>query len=154
MKILEELRERKALSFSIAAAMFGLCVITWWMRSSTADGAINVDSGKIWLTTDDGKTFFPSDGAVQVPTMINGKEAVRAHVYTTDGGKTKTTYYLERMQPEVKKKADSKPAVFDPMAAVGGVEVKRPGEAQWILRTDPRAAAITEPTSSMTPVYP
>ena len=154
MKFLEELRNRKGLSIGIAALLFGVCIVTWWLRSNSADGAMNVDSGKIWLTTDDGKTFFPSEGAVQVPITVNGKEAVRAHVYSTDGGKTKSTLYLERIQPEVKKKTDGKTPVFDPMAGIGGVEVKRPGDAQWILRTDPKAAAITEPKSNMTPVYP
>jgi len=153
MSFRDNIKQRRAVGIGAFVALCLLCVIVWWGRASR-DETSQVDSGKIWLTADDGKTWFPEDGAKIPPVMINGKEAVRCHVYTNDGGKTKYVLYLERTQPAVKKRIESRPKILDPMAQVGAVEVKRPGDTAWMPRTAPGSFQITDPKPGAQPVYP
>jgi hypothetical protein len=153
MSIREGIRQRPAVGVGVFVGLCMLGVAIWWFSRETP-GAIQSESGRIWMTTDDGKTWFPEDGAKIPPVMINGKEAVRCHVFTNDGGKTKYALYLERMQPAAKKKMDNKSAVFDPMAQIAAIEVKKPGDAAWVLRSDPKAMQIIDPKQGSEPVYP
>ena len=105
-----------------------------------------------FFTVDDGKTWFADDAAKLAPFDHDGKPAVRAFVYRCGDG-TEFANHLERFKPGAKKALetaaaevpdDKKPpksvgAVRD--AYTGGREVKRPGEAKWVVTSDYRAAS-------------
>lgn len=153
MSVRESIRQRPGVG---VGAFVVLCVIgaaVWWFNRE-GPNAVQSESGRIWMTTDDGKTWFAEDGTKTPPVMINGKEAVRCHVFTNDGGKTKYVLYLERMQPAAKRKMESKTTVFDPMAQIAAIEVKKPGDAAWVLRSDPKAMQVIDPRQGSEPVYP
>jgi hypothetical protein len=88
---------------------------------------------KAYFTVDDGKTFFEAPAQVP-PFTYHGREAVRAVVYSCDGGKTRFVGYLLRHPPEEK-------AAAEVILARGGRmppgEVKRPGDAEWASPFDP-----------------
>ena len=58
-------------------------------------------------TVDDGATYFPDDANKIPPFTKDGKEAVRARVFSCDGGKTKYVAYLERITPKAKAAIDA-----------------------------------------------
>lgn len=71
---------------------------------------------QFFFSTDDGATVFADDISKNPPFDHGGSEAVRAHVYTADGGKHRWVAYLE--------KSDGPPA--SPV-----ILVKAPGKGEW-----------------------
>src|SRR5215210_5554852 len=65
--------------------VLALILIIWQACSGGGSGTI----GKSYYTIDDGKTYFVDASNKIPPFMHEGKEAVRAHVFTCDNGKTK-----------------------------------------------------------------
>ena len=106
-------------------------------------------SGDVYYSNDDGKTFF-ADSATKVPPFDkDGKPAVRAHVFEC-GGKRKVGY-LSRYTPEAiqalkdaraARDAGKPPPNVAALASIGttGLQVKRPGEAQWVSQADAKRA--------------
>ena len=110
---------------------------------------------EMYYTTDDGKTYFADDVNKVSPFDHNGQEAVRAYVFSCDNKSTQFVAYLERMTPEAKKKLEeSRAKAADPSAPGGpggpggmemeflmmeGMEVKKPGDANWSKRNSPEA---------------
>lgn len=119
-----------------------------FMRGGGAGGA---PSNQTWFSDDDGKTWFADDRTKIAPFDHNGKQAVRAYVYTCDGGKTKFVGWLERYTPAAKKqledvRAQSGGVMPLEVEARTGVQVKKPGtgEKGWVSQSDPRAVEILE----------
>ena len=111
-----------------------------------------------YLTDDDGKTWY-ADSAYSVPPIDhNGKTAVFAEVYTYDGGNKQFCAYLEKYNPEAKKRLEasiaeavkngqpaSSAALFqDHWFMQSAIVVKLPGAAddKWLSETDPAASSI------------
>lgn len=91
-------------------------------------------AGKMFLTTDDGKTHFSHDYAVP-PVMVDGKEAVQAVVFTCGAGTQPFVGYMIRYTPEGKAKATANATTGPRPTGAGwpeGVEVKKPGEGDWV----------------------
>jgi len=86
-----------------------------------------------YFTVDDGQTFFEAPAQVP-PFTYHGREAVRAVVYSCDGGKTKFVAYLLRHPPEEKAAAE---AILKRGGRMPPGEVKRPGEVEWATPFDP-----------------
>jgi hypothetical protein len=87
----------------ISASIVGVLVLSGvlYMLSDTlfTGGKIGGAQTRIarwYYTTDDGATFFPDDLNKISPYDKDGKKAVRAHVFSCDGGKTKFVGFLER----------------------------------------------------------
>ena len=109
-------------------------------------------AGKAYFSIDDGKTFF-TDSSDRVPPFDKGgKPAYRAHVFEC-GGKREVGY-LSRFTPESiaaleeakKYRGTGKPPPnVGALASIGttGLQVKRPGAAQWVSQADvARATAV------------
>jgi hypothetical protein len=118
-------------------------------------------TGLSFFTTDDGKTFFTADANRLAPFDHDGKQAVEARVFTTDGGKTRFVGYLLRYTDQGKQMIEAmRGAGGRPMinpALLQNVEVKRPGEPKWIRQSDPAANAIvivTRPGDRSQPAEP
>lgn len=116
-----------------------------------------------FYTVDDGATYFPDDAKKIAPFDHEGKEAVKARVYKCADGK-EFVGYLERYTPDAKKKLEELRAITSTkdadkqaaarkgvqlqglaMAAQMGVEVKKPGDANWVPMMDfPNSSRITQ----------
>jgi hypothetical protein len=111
-------------------------------------GESTIGSGT-YFTTDDGKTLFVDKSTRLPPFERDGKEAVRAHVFEC-GGK-RVVGYLSRYTASAKKALDEAssyagtgkaPPNVDQLANIGrtGLEVKRPGDSQWVSQANARRA--------------
>lgn len=108
---------------------------------------------KAFYTTDDGVTFFADNAERITPFDKDGKQAVKAYVFTSDKGKTRFVGYLERYsdaaRAEYKKQAEATHNQIDPIflgnLASYGLEYKKPrtGPGGWVSMHDPDAAGIT-----------
>jgi hypothetical protein len=105
-----------------------------------------------YYTTDDGKSYFAEDQMHEVPFDHGGQQAVRAWLYTCGTSTDKKLGYLERYTAAFLKqlqqtKATNQP--MDPMIIVEQgdtiFEVKKPGTAQWILKSSPAGQKIINP---------
>jgi hypothetical protein len=126
-------------------------VFSAWRGSSVPAGASGAAAAQAFYSSDDGATFFAAPADLIPPVESKGKTAVRAAVFSSDGGKTKFVGYLERYSPAAKaqleksrdalKRGDKNAGPAGP--AAGDVEIKKPGAAsQWISRRGPAAADV------------
>jgi hypothetical protein len=81
----------------------------------------------VFFTIDEGKTLFPIESSTRAPFLRDGKQAVRAHVYTCDNGKTTFVAYLSKFSP----------VALEPL-------VKKPGMTQWFPISTPAAGTILQ----------
>jgi len=120
---------------------------------------------KAFYTVDDGASFFVDNAERLPPFDHGGKPAVRAFLFSCDGGKTRFTGFLEKLPEEALQKLvdegrDLKFVDDDDVAATSGWLTKRPGEKAWInSKIDPaKYAAIRKVTcrggGNPAPVYP
>ncbi len=157
MGIRETLNEKPQITTAatIGLILVAVGIIIFQMLPSRTAAAV---AGAQFFTADDGKTWFAAPGDAIPPIQKDGKEAVRAYLWTPDNGKTKFVAYLERYTPEGKKKLEDladavkkgAPAAADPMAfdQVNGAgrEVKLPNDpgAKWAKIASPEGKAITQ----------
>jgi hypothetical protein len=110
-----------------------------------------------YFSDDDGATWF-TDSLDHVPPFDhNGKEAVRAGIFTYDDGSKKFCAFLEKFTPEAKKQLES--AIADaaargqgpetvtlqrePSFVDSGMMMKVPGgQNLWVRSSDPNAKKI------------
>jgi hypothetical protein len=90
-------------------------------------------------SVDDGKSYFSAPYRVP-PFDYHGKPAYRAMVYTFHDDKPPFVAYLMRFTPQAKAQLEASPP--DPanslsLTALVGLEVKRPGETNWVPALDP-----------------
>ena len=137
MGIRETINKNPAQTTAITAGIVLLAIIFIFWQACGGGGSGVV--GKSYYTVDDGKTFFVDASNKIPPFMKDGKQAVRAHVFTCDGGKTKFVGYLEMYTPQEKamlEQANKGPNKGAPVyAGFGGqAMVKRPGDppTMWI----------------------
>ncbi|MFN4241613.1 MAG: hypothetical protein ACK4PI_00080 [Tepidisphaerales bacterium] len=136
MGIRETLNEKPQLVTGIAIGILALAVILIAVQlfggSRRAEGRV---SNKQFFTVDDGQTLFVDDISKIPPFDHQGKQAVRAKVFTCDGGRTRFVGYLERYSPQAIEAMQRAAAGGDndtaQMQLEAGLEVKRPGETRW-----------------------
>jgi hypothetical protein len=147
---------RQALSekpIRAAAVAGGLLLISIVLIAFQLRGSSSIASArsKAFFTVDDGKTWFTDDATKLPPFEKDGKQAVLARVYRSADG-TQFVNYLERFKPEARQALEAA-SVSDPTGKVkpdqnairnaysGGRELKRPGDAKWIARSNYREAS-------------
>jgi hypothetical protein len=127
----------------VAAIVF--IVVSWARGPVEGEG---VGGNQAYYTIDDGQNYFAAEFTKIPPFEHEGKQAVRAHVFTCDGGKTRFVGYLERFSPEAKKMVEefARQTGSSTMAMEdqSGIQVKRPGtgERGWVSMTHPTAQEI------------
>ena len=111
----------------------GMGVLIWWeSRPNAPDGP-----PLAYYTVDEGKTLFADSAAALPPFDYGGRPAVRARVFSCDGGKTRSVRYLEKLPDEAftTLRAEGKDPYKtddDDIAERFGWSVKLPGEARWV----------------------
>jgi len=113
--------------------------------------------GMAFYTDDDGQTYYVDSAYLVPPCDHDGKTAVRAMVYSYDGGHRQFCAFLERYTTDAKKRIDDavaeaaregKPpssiALFgDPGIARSGLEIKLPGAGHsWVPSFGARGDAV------------
>ena len=104
---------------------------------------------ELFVTVDEGKTFFSAPAEKLPPFQHDGKTALRAYVFTC--GEKPFVGYLERYSERAKalmleawkaqRETPAPPSLNPEM--LGGIEVKRPGDTKWVRHSDlARAAEI------------
>lgn len=137
-------------------ALMGLCAWVTWSQAHPDIGRKPPTVG--YFTLDDGKSWFV--GNLNTLTTLDGQgsPSVRAHVYQCADG-TPAVGYLERYtqqwwdlhekyRDEPQPPPGTRPKWVDEFAALGAgsLEVKRPGDAQWVSMADPASCDITSYT--------
>jgi hypothetical protein len=126
-----------------------------------------------YFSIDDGKNFFKDDESRIAPfKTAEGKEAVRAVVYSCKGGKEPFVAWLERYTPEGRQKleqlraqmagaqAPKTPDMAQLMAMQTAMEIKKPGEQEWVRPDDMRrfeqvrTVKCPEGSTQIGPVFP
>lgn len=154
MGIREKVNQNPGIAIGTASAVIVLAgiILVLQTRGGTASGSAS-GSGRLFFTTDDGKTWFTDDATRVPPFMKDAKEAVRAYVYRTSDG-TEFVGFLERYSSEGKKALEAALArppeqqTDDPfMAVAGALEWKKPGDSAWVSASDPRAERVVKVVS-------
>ena len=139
----------------ITAAVIGvilLAVVYLFWSSGIAGSGAGTSGTKAYFSVDDGKNWFVDDAKKIPPFQKNGKDAVRAYVYQCPDGQ-KFVSHLERYTADAKKTLEASYAPgsrnIDLTALqriqTTGVEVKAPGQPNWVKLSDPKAAAVVTP---------
>jgi hypothetical protein len=147
-------KRRLAAILVCAVLLLGIAFTLMSMRRAAAP----VAGARAFFSVDDGKTWFADDATKLPPFDKAGKQAVRAYVYRSGNG-TEFVNYLERFKPEARRaledasRPDPNPKVPPNQAAIqsayiGGREVKRPGDANWIATANSRDAAQVQAVKS------
>jgi hypothetical protein len=95
--------------------------------ASTRPAIATTNASRLYFTSDDGKTWFPMDASNRPPFVHDGKPTVRAHVFSTDGGKTGFVAYMSKFSP----------ITPDPL-------IKQPGDPRWYPANSPDADIILD----------
>jgi hypothetical protein len=153
MGIRQTLNENRAVAAVLVAVLLGggAAYVYFAARPPVVDGATS-DAPRLYYTTDASTSdaavaaLFAEDATRIPPFDHNGKPAVRAYVWTTDGGKTRFVTHFTRFTPDAKKRLDALVAAstqkgFTPLQVAGaisgdvsfngGLETKLAGQANW-----------------------
>lgn len=133
MGIRETINKNPKQTTAITAGIIALAfIVILWQACGGGGGGV----GQSYYSIDDGRTFFVDASNKIPPFKKDGKDAVRAHVFTCDGGKTKFVGYLEAYSPQDKKMMEDAMSGKAPPAAYAGYSgqamVKKPGQPQWV----------------------
>lgn len=126
----------------VTAAAIGIIAVATlaiiWQILRPGGPAGSSGSNQAFYSIDDGTSWFADDIAKVPPFEAHGGMAVRAVVYTCDGGQTKFVGYLERYPADVARQLAGRPPGSSPedLSALGvmqnSIEVKRPGQTEWV----------------------
>jgi hypothetical protein len=149
MGLRDQLNERPVISTVVALALVGLAL--WlvmryrWGEQAERDAlaaAIASGAGTSYFTIDDGASYFEDLGTNLPPYEKNGETAYGAAVYRCGDGEPFVAY-MTRYSPEYREMlllAHSGRAMNGGQATMmmrlesTGIEVKRPGQAEWVIK--------------------
>lgn len=135
MGIRQTMNENPGVSIGVTAGIILLVivVIVWELAGGKkSNGVANLNQS--FFSTDDGKTFFADDVSKLPPFMKDGKPAYKAVVFRCGTGQPFVAY-LERFTEDGKKKAEeARQKTGRPYGgmAAGLLEVKKPGQPNWV----------------------
>lgn len=152
MGLRETLNRNPGLTTAATAFIIILALVVAVLSFMRAKRSPSGPSDRVWYSDDDGNTWFPDDRNRVPPFDHKGKPAVRAYLFTCDGGKTKFVGWLERYTPEAAKQLEAQRAKGGGSGFRlenedrQGVEVKKPktGDKAWVKQSDAAAAVILD----------
>jgi hypothetical protein len=150
MSVREMINKNAGIAYGVVALVIVIAgVVIFRQITMTDDGTPTVQRAA-FFTVDDGKNYFEDDIDKKPPFLVNGKEAVLAHVFTC--GDKEVVGYLERYSPELKAEIEKFKAAaeakqipdFSRMAMLEatGHQVKRPGDTTWVSHSSAAGASI------------
>jgi len=153
----ERIRGDKRLALGlVGVVVIVVLAVAWQVLGGSAPNGAGGAPGGLYFTTDEGATTFIAPANHLPPFDHNGKQAVRAVMYSCDGGKTKFVGYLERYTPSAKQQmeagkqaaqAGGKMVMAAPNMGVAVLEVKKPGEKNpWVDKSRPQGQAVIRVT--------
>jgi hypothetical protein len=150
MSIREWLNQRPRIAIGILAAV--LVAVGAFAVSQLRDKHGPIGSDQVFFSDDDGQSYFRDSAANLPPFDHNGKTAVGAVVLRCPGG-TPFVAYLQRYDAQAialirdfMKHARTPNPVPADMLAPPPMEVKKPGEPNWVSNSDPgRYSQVTTP---------
>jgi hypothetical protein len=137
MGIREQLNRNQ--TASIAASLSVVLLVVIWLYARGSGPSIPKQLN--FYTADDGATLFSDDSQKVPPFDHDGRQAVRAFVFTCDDGKHQFVQYLQKYSDDVKQQLETS----HPFGSMGNGLIKRPGDANWTAESDPKAQDITRP---------
>ena len=139
MSLREKINRNPAIGFGVAAV--GIVIAAWVLISTLTDKGLTApEPDSYYFTTDDGQTLFSAPKSTIPPFEKDGKEAVRARVFTCDDGNTQFVAFLEKYSSEFARRAEQElakprepgaPTILDSPAAAANLMIKKPG-GQWM----------------------
>jgi hypothetical protein len=154
--IRQKLNDNPALSIALAVMiLLGASAFVGRLLWLGPDDAASEFANKAFFTVDDGEHWFVGDARQIPPFEFEGQTAVRAKVFECADGK-KFVGYLERYDAADKKKLE------DAAKANGGelhanmlylstMEIKKPGDKEWVKNTPPNSQRCQEIMSPKCP---
>ena len=153
MGIRESLNQKRRLAAAIAIACVcaGIVFLIWQIKR---DAPPSIQQSSKAFFTDDQVNTFVDDASRIPPFEHNGKEALRAYVFSCDGGKTSFIAYVERFPKDSKARLEAMQK--NPAAAADAMgmrmrstiasEIKKPGDAKWVVKDSPEGAKVLDIT--------
>lgn len=156
MSLRQMINGNPAIGAAIAVVLIAVAVGAIWYNMQPATYG---PPTKAFYTIDDGKNLFVDEINKQTPFDYEGKQAVKAYVYTCDNGKTQFVAYLERLPdgakapaavvetpeeaPAPKNEAEARAmATKRPTLGQFTALVRKPGEKDWVKPGDPKYFGI------------
>lgn len=142
MGIREALNQRPGLTTGITATVIIAAIVyVIWQAVFGSDSSSDALKSA-YYSIDDGKTWFVDDVSKPAPFVKDGGQAVRVHLFSVDGGKTKIPLYLEKFTDKGVLIYNSARADENDVAAMISAQerlqrellIKRPGESKWYPR--------------------
>jgi hypothetical protein len=157
--IRESLNENKRATTAVAVVLVVVAVAVIVYQFMQPDGP-QPASGLAYFTTDGGETWFVDDAGRLSPFEKDGKQAVRAYVWSCDG--KEFVSHLERLAPESKKKLEAMqakgvdvgprkpgqpPGNITMMTLMNDKEVRDPGPGDqgWVKMASAEGRALSAP---------
>ena len=152
MGVRETLNQNPRITTGVFLGIVVLAIAFMLWSSGSGAGGAGTSGTKAYFSIDDGKSWFADDVKKIPPFQKDGKEAVRAYIYKCPDGKEFASH-LERYTPEASKKLEASYAsgsrntdvVALQRIQATGVEVKAPGQPNWVNLSDQKAALIVTP---------
>ncbi|WP_428940315.1 hypothetical protein [Fontivita pretiosa] len=155
MSLRQSLNQNPKLAVAVAASGILVAILAALWALSPGNGVATASAaqpGQVFFSSDDGKTYFADDPSKIPPFEKDGKQVYRAYVFKAADGKPFVSY-LARYTPEVRQQLQAiyarPPEQRNPMVIaqleLDGLEVKAPGQSEWMSRSDPRATELTMP---------
>ena len=136
MNIRQKLEDHQLLVIAIAIAIILGAIVLIFVQQRAASTSVKTD---VFFTVDDGTTLFSDDSTRQPPFDYNGKQAVRAFVFSCDGGSHRFVQYLMKIRSAAIQIPGAPPQQSTtPM-------VKKPGDSVWVNINSPKALPIYLP---------
>ena len=134
------------IAFAVAAVALAAGFVAW---TSTPGGAADSSADVIFLSTDEGKTYFSGPAAEPPPVTVNGKSAMQAFVFRGAADSQPFVGYLLRYTDrgkEIAKKmktqsADTPHAAMPSMELMNEIQIKRPADKTWVKQSDIASAS-------------
>lgn len=140
MSFREALSRRPALIAVVGGGLLGVGIVFSVLQlRGRGRPALPVIPERCFYTTDDGATLFADSLSQFPPFDHDGRPAVRAYVFSCDGGKHQWVQYLEKYSNEAKKEAG---AASQPPRS--GLLVKEPGADRWVSEASAAAQKVMD----------
>jgi hypothetical protein len=152
VSIRETLNKNPIYAVILAVVCIGVfAAVMFW--SGEDDEPVFGYEGKRFFSVDDGATYFAADVTNIPPFQHEGKTAYGVKVYRCADGEERVAY-LERYRESALKRIRDMDGgtIKQPIKALeyldnsGALEVKRPGETEWVRQNGPKYEEIVLPT--------